>query len=82
MKRRLFKAIILGLVIGLVGPLLSPFRFALNLEKKTGLALLFELRGCNSHPARWSSSASKKNLRIISTCPMTPINGRAPCTAV
>ena len=45
MKRRLFKAIILGLVIGLVGLLLSPFRFALNLEENTGLGLLFKLRG-------------------------------------
>ncbi len=45
MKSRLFKAIILGLVIGLVGLLLSPFRFALNLEENTGLGLLFKLRG-------------------------------------
>ena len=45
MKRRLFKAIILGLAIGLVGLLLSPFRFALNLEENSGLGLLFKLRG-------------------------------------
>ena len=45
MKSRLFKAIILGLAIGLVGLLLSPFRFALNLEENTGLGLLFKLRG-------------------------------------
>ena len=45
MKRRLLKAIILGLAIGLVGLLLSPFRFALNLEENTGLGLLFKLRG-------------------------------------
>jgi serine phosphatase RsbU (regulator of sigma subunit) len=45
MKSRLFKAIILGLVIGVVGMLLSPFRFALNLEENTGLGLLFKLRG-------------------------------------
>ena len=45
MKSRLFKAIILGLVIGLVGLLLSPFRFALNLKENTGLGLLFKLRG-------------------------------------
>jgi len=45
MKSRLFKAIILGFVIGLVGLLLSPFRFALNLEENTGLGLLFKLRG-------------------------------------
>ncbi len=45
MKSRLFKAIILGFVIGLVGLLLSPFQFALNLEENTGLGLLFKLRG-------------------------------------
>ncbi|MBT8363104.1 MAG: CHASE2 domain-containing protein, partial [Deltaproteobacteria bacterium] len=45
MRARLFKAIILGLIIGLVGLMISPFRFALNLEENTGLGLLFELRG-------------------------------------
>ncbi len=45
MKSRLFKAIILGLIIGVLGVLLSPFRFALNLEENTGLGLLFRLRG-------------------------------------
>jgi len=45
MRPRLFKAIILGLIIGLVGLLMSPFRFALNLEENTGLGLLFKLRG-------------------------------------
>ena len=45
MKSRLFKAIILGFIIGFVGLLMSPFRFALNLEENTGLGLLFKLRG-------------------------------------
>ena len=45
MKSRLLKAIILGLAIGVLGMLLSPFRFALNLEENTGLGLLFKLRG-------------------------------------
>ncbi len=45
MRPRLFKAIILGLIIGLVGLMISPFRFALNLEENTGLGLLFILRG-------------------------------------
>jgi serine phosphatase RsbU (regulator of sigma subunit)/CHASE2 domain-containing sensor protein len=45
MKSRLFKAIILGLAVGVLGLLLSPFRFALNLEENTGLGLLFKLRG-------------------------------------
>ncbi len=45
MKPRLFKAIILGFIIGIVGLLISPFRFALNLEENTGLGLLFKLRG-------------------------------------
>ena len=44
-KPRLFKAIVLGLVIGFSGVLLSPFRFMLNLEENTGLGLLFKLRG-------------------------------------
>lgn len=50
MKSRLFKAIILGLAIGLLGLLLSPFRFALNLEENTGLGLLFKLRGVRQPP--------------------------------
>jgi adenylate cyclase len=45
MMPRLFKAIILGFIVGLVGLLISPFRFALNLEENTGLGLLFKLRG-------------------------------------
>jgi adenylate cyclase len=45
MKPRLYKAIILGFIIGTVGLLISPFRFALNLEENTGLGLLFKLRG-------------------------------------
>ncbi len=45
MKPRLIKAIVLGAVIGLVGLLLSPLRFALDLEENTGLGLLFRLRG-------------------------------------
>jgi serine phosphatase RsbU (regulator of sigma subunit) len=45
MMPRLFKAIILGIIIGLVGLLMSPFQFALNLEENTGLGLLFKLRG-------------------------------------
>jgi len=45
MKSRLLKAIILGLAIGVLGVLLSPFRFALNLEENSGLGLLFKLRG-------------------------------------
>ncbi len=45
MMPRLFKAIILGFIIGLVGLAISPFRFALNLEENAGLGLLFKLRG-------------------------------------
>ncbi|MBW2706573.1 MAG: hypothetical protein JRD84_09730 [Deltaproteobacteria bacterium] len=45
MMPRLFKAIILGFIIGILGLLMSPFRFALNLEENTGLGLLFKLRG-------------------------------------
>ena len=44
-KPRLRTAIILGLVIGSIGVLLSPFQFMLNIEENTGLGLLFKLRG-------------------------------------
>jgi adenylate cyclase len=44
-RPRLLKAVILGLVIGFLGLLLSPFQFMLNLEENTGLGLLFKLRG-------------------------------------
>ena len=44
-KPRLLKAVILGLAIGFIGLLLSPFQFMLNLEENTGLGLLFKLRG-------------------------------------
>ena len=39
------KAIVLGLLTGIAGLIISPFNFALNLEENTGLGLLFKLRG-------------------------------------
>ena len=39
------KAIVLGLLTGRAGLLISPLQFALNLEENTGLGLLFKLRG-------------------------------------
>ena len=39
------KAIVLGLLTGIAGLLISPLQFALNLEENTGLGLLFKLRG-------------------------------------
>ena len=45
MKSGIIRAIILGFIIGLVGLMISPFRFALNLEENAGLGLLFKLRG-------------------------------------
>jgi adenylate cyclase len=47
---RLFKAIILGFLIGIVGLLVSPFRFALDLEDNAGLGLLFRMRGARTVP--------------------------------
>ncbi len=47
---RLPKAIVLGVVVGLVGILISPFHFALNLEENSGLGLLFKLRGAKDRP--------------------------------
>ncbi|MCK4987109.1 MAG: hypothetical protein KAS40_16380, partial [Desulfobacterales bacterium] len=51
MMSRLFKAIILGFLIGIVGLLISPFRFALNIEENAGLGLLFKLRGVRPPPS-------------------------------
>ncbi len=51
MMSRLFKAIILGFLIGIVGLLISPFRFTLDLEENAGLGLLFKLRGVRPAPS-------------------------------
>jgi adenylate cyclase len=45
MKSRLFKAILLGLVVGIAGLLISPFQSVRSLEENKGLGLLFKLRG-------------------------------------
>ena len=49
-RSRLLKAAALGLVVGIVGMLLSPLPFALSLEEDTGLGLLFKLRGARKAP--------------------------------
>jgi len=51
MMSRLFKAIILGFLIGIMGLLISPFRFALDIEENAGLGLLFKLRGVRPAPS-------------------------------
>jgi serine phosphatase RsbU (regulator of sigma subunit) len=50
-RSRLLKAAALGLVVGIVGMLLSPLPFALSLEEDTGLGLLFKLRGARKAPS-------------------------------
>jgi serine phosphatase RsbU (regulator of sigma subunit) len=50
-RKRLLKAAALGLVVGILGLLISPFQFAMNLEEDTGLGLLFKLRGPRRPPA-------------------------------
>jgi len=50
-KTRLLKATVLGLVVGVLGLLISPFQFAMNLEEDSGLGLLFKLRGARKPPA-------------------------------
>jgi serine phosphatase RsbU (regulator of sigma subunit) len=50
MMSRLFKAIILGFLIGIVGLLISPFRFTLDIEENAGLGVLFKLRGVRPAP--------------------------------
>lgn len=50
-RSRMLKATALGLVVGIVGLITSPFQFAMNLEEDTGLGLLFQLRGPRKPPA-------------------------------
>ena len=45
MKSRLVKAILLGLVVGIAGLLISPFDSVRSIEENRGLGLLFKLRG-------------------------------------
>jgi adenylate cyclase len=49
-RPRLLKATILGLLVGILGLLISPFQFAMNLEEDKGLGLLFKLRGARKAP--------------------------------
>ena len=51
MMSRLFKAIILGFLIGIAGVLISPLRFVLDIEENAGLGLLFKLRGIRPAPS-------------------------------
>jgi serine phosphatase RsbU (regulator of sigma subunit) len=48
---RLPKAIVLGFIVGILGLVISPFQFAMNLEEDTGLGLLFRLRGVRKPPS-------------------------------
>ena len=50
-RKRILKAAVLGIVVGVLGLLISPFQFAMNLEEDTGLGLLFKLRGPRKPPA-------------------------------
>ncbi len=47
----LFKAILLGFLIGIVGLAVSPFHFMLSLEENVGMGLLFKLRGARQAPS-------------------------------
>jgi adenylate cyclase len=48
---RVFKAILLGVLIGILGLALSFFRFARDMEENAGLGLLFKLRGVKKAPS-------------------------------
>lgn len=51
MLGRLFKPIMLGLLVGIVGLIVSVFPFALSLDENMGLDVLFKLRGERQAPA-------------------------------
>ena len=44
-RTRLLKAAALGFIVGILGLVISPFQFVMDLEDDTGLGLLFKLRG-------------------------------------
>jgi adenylate cyclase len=46
----LLKAIFLGLLVGVLGLLVSPFHFVMDIEENAGLGLLFRLRGAQQAP--------------------------------
>jgi CHASE2 domain-containing sensor protein len=50
MNSRLVRALFLGCLVAIVGIVICPFRFALDLEENTGLGLLFALRGKRPAP--------------------------------
>ena len=50
MRSRLFKAIILGFIVGILELFVSLFPFMLGIEENTGLGLLFKLRGARQAP--------------------------------
>jgi adenylate cyclase len=50
MVSRLLKALPLGLLVGVIGVVLSFFHFSHELEEDTGLGLLFKLRGVRQAP--------------------------------
>lgn len=51
MMSRLFKAILLGVLIGIIGLAISPLRFMQSFEENAGLGLLFKLRGARQAPS-------------------------------
>jgi adenylate cyclase len=48
---RLYKAILLGLLVGIIGLIVSPFRFMQSFEENAGMGLLFKLRGGRPAPS-------------------------------
>jgi adenylate cyclase len=49
-KSRLFKAIVLGLLMGIIGLAVSPLHSMLALEENVGMGLLFKMRGARQAP--------------------------------
>ncbi|MEJ2684124.1 MAG: adenylate/guanylate cyclase domain-containing protein [Candidatus Sulfobium sp.] len=48
---RLFKAILLGLLVGIMGLAVSPLHSMLKLDENVGMGLLFKMRGARQAPA-------------------------------
>jgi len=50
LKRQCLKAVLLGILVGSLGLVVSPFRFTLDIDENIGLGLLFKLRGAIQAP--------------------------------
>ena len=74
---RLYKAITLGLLVGILGLGMSLVPYGKDLEENIGLELLFKLRGSKAAPSEAVVIAIDKSPLKILSCRAIPGNGPA-----